>query len=329
MPVEQTVRVAGSLAAAALLSAGITTGSAWAGHPAGHPATSRVVTASTARRGTIANWPAGFIVGAVAHSLSLFDLAIHHRASLRVIFMPMNTPYFPSIIERNERLGAQTVLELKPVHLTMARIAAGSDDAWLRKWLGPHIAAFGKPITLSFGPEMNGQWYSYGTHAATPAQYVRAYRHVHQVLAATAGGRLISWMWQPSAIHFSTSSPAPYWPGWRYVNVIALDGYYNKPGDTFSVIFGRTIAIMRSITHRPVIIGEVGVGPATRHMAADIRDLFAGMKRYRVIGLVYFNIDQHAGIYHQAWRLQDHPLALRAFIAQVAAATARHGATPA
>ena len=36
-----------------------------------------------------------------------------------------------------------------------------------------------------------------------------------------------------------------------------------------------------------------------------IQDLFHGMATYKTLGLVWFDKDQHGGIDHQDWRIED------------------------
>ena len=69
---------------------------------------------------------------------------------------------------------------------------------------------------------------------------------------------------------------------------------------------------MRAFTSRPVLLSETAVGPDAGQ-AIKIPDLFAGMRRYGTLGLVWFDIDQHDGIYHQDWRIEDSPAAETAF----------------
>ena len=47
--------------------------------------------------------------------------------------------------------------------------------------------------------------------------------------------------------------------------------------------------------------------------AAKIPGLFAGMRQYQTLGLVWFDIAQHDGIYHQDWRLEANSAAEAAF----------------
>lgn len=72
-----------------------------------------------------------------------------------------------------------------------------------------------------------------------------------------------------------------------------------------------TIAELSTFTHTPVLISETSVGPVAG--PSKIAGLFAGVRNDHLRGLVWFDQAQHAGIYHQDWRLQDSPAALAAF----------------
>ena len=50
---------------------------------------------------------------------------------------------------------------------------------------------------------------------------------------------------------------------------------------------------------------------------SQIDALFAGVRAERLAGVVWFDEAQHAGLYHQDWRLEDDPAALAAFTAAV------------
>ena len=69
---------------------------------------------------------------------------------------------------------------------------------------------------------------------------------------------------------------------------------------------------MRTFTHKPVLLSETAVGPAAGQ-SAKIPDLFAGMHQIQTIGLVWFDIAQHNGLYHQDWRIENSPSAEAAF----------------
>ena len=98
----------------------------------------------------------------------------------------------------------------------------------------------------------------------------------------------------------------------QYVTWVGIDGYYYRPSDTFFSVFGKTIAQVRLFTGKPVLLSETAVGPAAGQ-AAKIPDLFAGMRQYGTLGLVWFDIAQNDGIYHQDWHIEDNPAAEAAF----------------
>ena len=41
------------------------------------------------------------------------------------------------------------------------------------------------------------------------------------------------------------------------------------------------------------------------------------MRHDHLLGLIYFDVTQHQGLFHQDWRLDDHPAAVAAFRAGV------------
>jgi mannan endo-1,4-beta-mannosidase len=256
--------------------------------------------------------------GADVTGLAKFDHAITARAALTVRYMAWGKPFPATYVAHAAGLRAETVLELEPrgpKDPSLAAIAAGVGDRWLRKFAA-EMLALPDHIILSFAPEMNGAWYKYGHGHVPPSDYVRAFRHVHDVLAATRAAKLITYLWQPSAVHLTTPPPEPYWPGAKYVDEIGLDGYYFFPSDTFRVIFGQTLRMLRALAPKtPILIGETAIGPKSEHEGADIKDLFAGIRRNHLIGLIWFDKRQKVNIYHQDWRLQDNHAALADFAA--------------
>jgi len=61
-----------------------------------------------------------------------------------------------------------------------------------------------------------------------------------------------------------------------------------------------------------VLLSETAVGRGTGQ-AAKIGNLFAGMRRYQALGLVWFDVAQHHGLYHHDWRIENSPAAEAAF----------------
>ena len=158
---------------------------------------------------------------------------------------------------------------------------------------------------------MNAYWYSWGYGHTSPSTFVAAWRHIVTVFRARHAAN-VTWLWTLQADERGTGPIASWWPGEKYVTWVGIDGYYYYPSETFFSIFGKTIAEVRTLTGLPVLLSEVAVGPQAGQ-ARKIPDLFAGMRQYGTLGLVWFDIAQHNGVYHQDWRIEDNQAAEMAF----------------
>src|SRR5579875_1382574 len=218
----------------------------------------------------------GLLLGAYpgAGGLRGFDRQVGH-AALAVSYVRWGTPVaeLAALVAATARQSAEAVLELEPGaygHDASQIAAGGSSDAWLGQ-LGLVLASVGRPVAISFFPEMNGPWHARWSEG--PASYVLAYRHVHRVLSRLAG-TLITWFWQCAAIHRDTPDPLPWWPGRRWVDVAAMDSYYYYQDDDFTRVFGATIRLIRERAPTvPVMIGETAAGPLFRRQAWEIGDI--------------------------------------------------------
>ena len=68
------------------------------------------------------------------------------------------------------------------------------------------------------------------------------------------GAGNVTWLWTLQADEPGTGPVAAWWPGTRYVTWVGIDGYYYRPGESFSSIFGPTIAQVRMFTGQPVLL---------------------------------------------------------------------------
>ena len=139
------------------------------------------------------------------------------------------------------------------------------------------MPAFGGPVAISFGHEMNGNWYPWGTSQATPAEFVAAWRHIHDLFAA-AGATNVIWVWNPNIVNpMPDVELAPYWPGDAYVDWVGITGYFPTTGpDTFAGVYGPTMAEVRKFTSKPFIIAETAVQTGPDEVAS-IRSLIDGV----------------------------------------------------
>jgi glycosyl hydrolase family 26 len=203
------------------------------------------------------------------------------------------------------RHGAVPLVQLEPAGISLSAIAGGRYDPYLRRYAAA-VRSYRRPVILGFGHEMNAWWYSWGYRHTSPATFIAAWRHVVTLFRA-AGARNVTWLWTVNVIDSvgAIRDPAPWWPGSSYVNWIGLDGYYRQSG-TFAPLFGPTIKAVRALAHDPVLVAETGVAPAP-DKPAKITNLFAGVRAYGLLGLVWFDAK---GI--SDWRL-DGPAATGAF----------------
>jgi hypothetical protein len=206
--------------------------------------------------------------------------------------------------------GAATIMQWDPTLASVAKIAAGGYDGYLRSFAAS-VRDFGHPVVIGFGHEMNAYWYSWGYGHLQAATFVAAWRHI-VTLFRQQGANNVTWLWTVQADEPGTGPIGSWWPGAKYVNWVGIDGYYYQPSETFFSIFGKTITQVRALTGLPILLSEVAVGP-NAGQARKIPDLFSGMRLYDTIGLVWFDIAQHQGIYHQDWHIEDSQAAGTAF----------------
>ena len=233
-----------------------------------------------------------------------------------VYYSPWNNPFAASFAQTAWGHSAYVLVQLEPAGVTLASVAAGGSDAYLRSY-AEAVVAFGHPVILSFGHEMNGTWYSWGYGRTSAATFVAAWRHVVQVFRA-AGAANVTWLWAVNSVNGASSALRQWWPGAAWVDWTGVDGYYFRSTDTFDSVFGQTIAAIRAISGAPLLIAETAVG-TTPNRESQIGALFAGARAQRLAGLVWFDEAQHAGIYHQDWRLEDDADAVAAFTTAAAA----------
>jgi len=257
-----------------------------------------------------------FLIGAAAASAAQFQQA---------------TGVQPDILEHYARIGTDfsvnfagnsvPLIQLMPYGESLASIAGGSDDSWLISYARA-VAAYQRPVVLGFAPEANGDWYPWGDGHVSAADYIAAWRHVVTVFRDQGAGN-VTWIWTvnvditASADNPSNAvaSPTPWWPGDRWVDWIGLDGYFYRSAETFNIVFGTTLAQVRALTRKPVMISETAVAPAAGK-AGKIPGLFAGASESGMIGLTWFDLRGN-----RDWPLEDDPAALAAFRAEVAAYT--------
>lgn len=188
-------------------------------------------------------------------------------------------------------------------------IAAGANDAYLRAQ-AVRINSLGKPIAMRFGHEMNASWYPWGAgvNGNTPADYVAAYRHVHDIFAEE-GVHNVTWVWSPASLDTQSAPPlGQFYPGDEYVDWAGLSVYYDQPTDTWTNTVLPTLRQFDTVApDAPIFLAETGVLPGPTRPAL-IHELLGSLLRTpRAIGFTWFNVPSR-----EDWRIDADPAALAA-----------------
>jgi hypothetical protein len=164
-------------------------------------------------------------------------------------------------------------------------IAGGAYDTYIRAWARA-AADYRRPMMIRFMHEMNGTWYpwSVNVNGNTPADYVAAYRHVHDIFTAE-GATNVSWVWSIGAligVDPHAANLASYYPGGAYVDWVAVSGLnwgttepwsgWAQPDDIFESAYRQLLRF-----HRPIMISEIGTvvegGDESGWVHAGVRDV--------------------------------------------------------
>jgi hypothetical protein len=205
---------------------------------------------------------------------------------------------------------------------SLDRIAAGDFDAHIAQW-GQALASWGQPVQLRFAHEMNGNWYPWaeGVNGNQSGDYVQAWRHVHDVVAA-AGASNVSWVWSPNVPYFGSTDLAGMFPGASYVDVVALDGYnwgtsaswsgWISPQDLFAPGIAQLRALAPGV---PILIAETASSEAGGSKAAWNTDLVSYLgAQPDVMGFVWFHLQKETD-----WRINSTDASAAAFKTALAA----------
>ena len=162
-------------------------------------------------------------------------------------------------------------------NFSLASIVAGTWDAYITKW-AQDAKAWGHPFFLRFDWEMNANWFpwSVGVNGNTSADYVAAWRHVHDIFAKV-GATNVTWVWCPNIDPNHQYAPlASVYPGNGYVDWTGLDGYnWSSPWLSFDQLFHATYTQLATSVapSKPIVIAETASSERGGTKAAWISDV--------------------------------------------------------
>jgi hypothetical protein len=242
--------------------------------------------------------------------ISQFTTLMNGKApGIVLYFSSWRQPFNTAYARAAHNHGALTLVQIQPNDVSLAGIAAGRFDGYLRAYAN-QVRAFGFPVIIGFAHEMNGFWYSWGYGHVSPATWIKAWRHVVTVFDQQHADN-VTWLWTINISATGIPSARPWWPGSAYVTWVGIDGYYYTDDDSFHGVFDQTITEVRSFTRKPILIAETGIG--ARFVPEAMPGLIDGIRRHHLLGLVWFDADAARN-----WRLEGHPLAVAAFRREIA-----------
>jgi hypothetical protein len=220
-------------------------------------------------------------------------------------------PGIPFLTMQPKRIGKT----IEQNDWSLAAVASGKRDDVLKS-VAETVVEFGDLVVIRYAPEMNGNWspWAAGVNGNTPAQYVKAWRHV-VTLFREAGATNVLWLWAPNITRGATVKGIDqFWPGGNYVDLVGFTGYgvgsssfgyEDSPAQTFDP----TMKLLATYK-KPVILAETGVNGSAKvewitGLAPWLRD------HPEVLGLIWTDAPPpHSSA---DWRFDETPSALKAF----------------
>jgi mannan endo-1,4-beta-mannosidase len=243
--------------------------------------------------------------------LITFAINAGKKPDLAGQYVAWGSPFDATAATNAWSYGAMYYMAWEPYNTSVQDIADGGSNAYITQF-AKAVRALNLPVAISFGHEMNGNWYPWGTTQTTPAEFVAAWRHIHR-LFTRVGATNVIWVWNPNIVNpVPQVQLEPYWPGNAYVDWVGITGYFPTSGpETFATLYGPTMAEIKQFTTKPMIIAETSVETGPSEVQA-VHSLVAGVKRHHdVLGFIWFDYNKD-GV---DWAIESRP-ALRAAIAR-------------
>ena len=186
-----------------------------------------------------------------------------------------------------------------------SKILDGDFDSYVTKY-AKDIVKTGLPMGIRLNHEMNGNWYpwSEGVNGNQKGDYVKVWRHVHDIFEKQGANKLVIWIWAPNIINNLGSSSKTYehtaalYPGDDYVDWVGVSAYlrptYRADNDfSFAYTFDATLAQLRKVSDKPIFLAEIGASEIGGHKATWITSLFEALEKPEnadIIGFSWFSL---------------------------------------
>lgn len=213
-------------------------------------------------------------------------------------FMSWDNAWDEELVRAASRNGRLPLISWEPTTAVVSDIANGEWDAYIESW-ARGAQAYGDPIYLRPFPEMNGEWTPWNGDAET---LVRAWQRMVEIFEASGADNVL-WVWSPNV----TDEPATesnrmelYYPGERYVDVLALDGYNwgtTRPWSTwqsFDEVFRSGYDRIAALGSQSIWFTEVASAEQGGNKGEWIHDMMGSTAFSRLDAVVWFHEDKEA-----------------------------------
>ncbi|WP_379660125.1 glycoside hydrolase family 26 protein [Pseudonocardia aurantiaca] len=248
------------------------------------------------------------------------------RPTMIMNFTKWTEEFRPDVVTRSYELGAIPIISWEPwagidkgtsqPAYALSKIENGDFDPYITRF-ATAVRDAKWPVAIRFAHEMNGNWYPWSERRSgnEEGEYVRAWRHVHDIFT-TVGATNTIWLWSPNILRpVPDVSLSPLYPGDMYVDWVGLVGYA-VPERTAAPVFEPTLTALSTVTRKPILITETGVLPSSR-AANWIKDFFQWLPKHpEVVGFVWFEYSKAEGG-TQDWRFTATPGSTNAFRAGI------------
>lgn len=178
-------------------------------------------------------------------------------------------------------------------------IAAGQFDSYIDSWAAG-LKAFGHPVMLRWGPEMQGNWLPWGAaiNGNTASDYIAAYRHLHDRFVLS-GTHNVQWVFGPDGDP-NGGFPAlgNFYPGDAYVDWLGTDIYNVGTTQEYGTWQPMRVRLQLSYSrltalnaNKPVVLVEFGTVEQGGSKAAWVQQAAIDLPRLfpRVRAVVWFS----------------------------------------
>jgi len=195
---------------------------------------------------------------------------------------------FPRSVDKWDLQNGRTPF-MNWAQVASSKISSGSQDSWIRQ-RAIAVKALGRPVYISFAPEMDRKSVSGG-----PSAYKAAWNRIQRVFSSV-GASNVQWVWCPTNSGFQTGRAQAYYPG-ASVDWVCANGFnwgssrggneWRQFVDIFPAFYN-----WATKTGKPIVISEWGsVEGAKGAKAQWFKNAQAQIKwRYpKIRALVYFD----------------------------------------